>query len=768
QPELVPDIRKFFIHRRWNQVATGSSLQYWERGRGQLKEKSAQRSAAPGAPPAEEAEGMMADRAEFGGERKKNGKGGGAYAKTEVRSLFADTMFWTPSVVTDENGKATIEIPQIADNLTTWRITARVASIDGKFGQAAGKTIVRKEVIVRLHTPRYFTQGDKTVVSAVVHNYLESEKDVRIQFKAEGIETGGEEEFDVTVPSKGEKRLDWPATMKEAGKAVITVKALTDEDSDAMKLEVPVLPHGSLQWKSLADVLKDRKTEKITVPEDAVAAGTELLVVVSPTHASMVLDALEYLADYPYGCVEQTMSRFLPCTITRQVLQKLDISKPDLEEELPDMISAGLQRLYGFQQPDGGWGWWKHDESNPFTTAYVVYGLAMAQVADVAVEPNVLNRGIAALQRHLEKADDVETKAYILFALSLCGRKAENVRNVLTDDLSELPSYAKAMLAIVLAKDGQKEEAKRVLKALAGEAEAGGAMAYWKGTGSYKWTGHGVEVTALALKAFMAIDPDHDLVPRIVTWLCTHRQGHYWISTRQTAMVVFAMADYIAHTGEMKPDMTLTLSLNGDRIYERQVTEENWKDFEGTVKFTADRLNTGENEITLEKTGNGSPVYSIFLKYFKKADTFEPSKGGLQVEREYFRVVYDGKERLLEAIGEGDAVKSGDEVQVKLHIKADRIYRYLVVEDPMPAGFEAVREYYQGWRWHWWYSHKEFRDEKVAVAVTYLPRGEREVTYVMRAEMPGEFRVLPTLVWNMYRPEEGGNSAGFSIRVEEK
>ncbi len=84
----------------------------------------------------------------------------------------------------------------------------------------------------------------------------------------------------------------------------------------------------------------------------------------------------------------------------------------------------------------------------------------------------------------------------------------------------------------------------------------------------------------------------------------------------------------------------------------------------------------------------------------------------------------------------------------------------------MPAGFEAVREQRHAFgRWSWWYSHKEFHDEKVAVAISHLPEGERSVSYSMRAETPGRFRVLPTRVWNMYRMGEGANSAGRSLQV---
>src|SRR6185369_11664673 len=364
QEEYAPDIRKHFIHRRGIEVATSTSLQYYDHGTADEKRKESkdELNAAPGAaaPVAERAASgkpmakALADRDGFGG-----GKGGAAaYAATEIRSNFADTMIWK-TVTTDASGRTTVEV-DIPDNLTTWKATARAVTADSRFGQQVASVVSRKEMIVRLETPRFFTQNDETVISAIVHNYLEGEKEVKIELAVEGIDVTGAKEMLVKVASEGQKRIDWKSKIAGAGRAKITVKALSDLDSDAMQLVIPVLAHGAMKWDSRAGVVADKVTEKIVIPQGAVKGGTELLVCVSPTHAAMVLDALEYLAGYPYGCVEQTMSRFLPTVVVSQALQKLGIDKPELKAELPAMVATGLQRLYNFQQQDGGWGWWQH------------------------------------------------------------------------------------------------------------------------------------------------------------------------------------------------------------------------------------------------------------------------------------------------------------------------------------------------------------------------------------------------------------------------
>lgn len=762
QPEYAQDIRKHFIHKRWYMVATGTSLYYWDWGRGDVATTADSAEGESNAP--RESKKAEAPGAKMKEDRRQGGKGGGGgedYAATEVRNLFADTMHWVADVVTDQSGRATITIT-VPDNLTTWKATARAVTKDQRFGQGESSVVARKDVIVRLELPRFFTQGDETLVTAIVHNYLKTEKEMKVVLEIEGLQVQGEKEQIVRVEPEGQKRFDWKTKVDGAGLVKVVAKALTNEASDAMELVIPILPHGSMKWESRTGLVMDKSVEKISLPKEAIAQASELIIVVSPTHASTVLDALDYLYGYPYGCVEQTMSRFLPTVVVAGTLQKLGIEKPGLKEELPKMVAQGLQRLYNFQQQDGGWGWWQNDKSNPYTTAYVLFGLALAREHDFAVDDNVFARGIAAARHHLASKDtDGSTKAYLTYALSIAGQKD-------APELKDVNDYGKALLALVYHKAGKKDKAAEMMAQLSDSVKQTGSTAYWEGNGGWGWLDHATEITAAVLRAYVAIEPKSPMIPKIVNWLVSVREGNYWASTKQTAMVVFAMTDYLAMTGDLNPDMTITLNLNGDRVYSERVTKENWQKFDGTRVFKASQFNAGENEISIEKTGSGTPTYSIFLRYYAKQEVFEASTGGIVVDRTYGKVVWDGKKRIVERLSDGDTVKSGDEIEVTVRVRGDKNYQFLMMECPMPAGFEAVREYYghYGWQWNYWYSHKEFRDERVCAAMTNLwTNHDNVITYTMRAEVPGSYSILPATVYNMYHPQIGGNSAEFKIKV---
>ena len=98
-------------------------------------------------------------------------------------------------------------------------------------------------------------------------------------------------------------------------------------------------------------------------------------------------------------------------------------------------------------------------------------------------------------------------------------------------------------------------------------------------------------------------------------------------------MAVHALTDYIVLTGDLNPDMTVALSLNGKPVFSERITRETWAKFDGVRKFSAAELKPGENEIAIGKQGAGAPTYSIALRYHQKGEDLQASKGGLKIER---------------------------------------------------------------------------------------------------------------------------------------
>ncbi|HEX7961995.1 MAG TPA: MG2 domain-containing protein, partial [Terriglobales bacterium] len=376
QPENVGDIHQFFYGSVYDQVLTDSSLSFYFTGQAGkrpmiLAEAAAQRSLTLGQLKPSE-----------------------PLAQPKVRKAFPDTALWLADVKTDQSGRARAQL-EFPDSLTTWRATVRGATADTKVGSAVERVIVRKNLMVRLAVPRFFRQGDEVTISAIVHNYLPDAKDVQVSMDLRGLDVIDGTTRQINVASKADTRVDWRVRAQNVREATILTKALATGESDAMELSLPVIPFGVKLADAKADALTDPKQQVETTMNlrgDPQQAAQTLDISVSPSIAGSIFGALDYLTSYPYGCTEQTMSSFLPNIVVAKAMKDFGLQSTVNTAELDKKIKAGLDRLYDYQHDDGGWGWWKEDESQVFMTAYVVSGLGQAKAAGYKVAQDKLDR----------------------------------------------------------------------------------------------------------------------------------------------------------------------------------------------------------------------------------------------------------------------------------------------------------------------------------------------------------------------------------------
>src|SRR5262249_46671676 len=367
-------------------------------------------------------------------------------------------------------------------------------------------------LIVRLQAPRFFMQKDEVVLSANVHNYLKTEKAVTVSLELSGGTLAPQANLtqQVSVPSGGDKRVDWRVKVENEGDALVRVKAVTDEESDAMEMRFPSYIHGMLKTDSFSGVVRPDKASAnitLTVPPERRINDSRLEVRYSPTLGGAMVDALPYMVEYPYGCTEQTLNRFLPTIITLRTLQRMNLDLKAIrdkrtnlnsqeigddkerakgwkrfphnpvfdEEEVKAMAKAGVQALQSMQCSDGGWGWFSGfgEHSWPHTTAVVVHGLQLARENDIAILPGVLERGIDWLKNYQaqqiqqiknaptkthpwkDHADNLDAMVYMI--LVDAGADNAEMRDFLYRDRTHLAVYAKAMFGLALHKQKQAE-----------------------------------------------------------------------------------------------------------------------------------------------------------------------------------------------------------------------------------------------------------------------------------------------------------------------
>jgi uncharacterized protein YfaS (alpha-2-macroglobulin family) len=694
----------------------------------------------------------------------------------KVRKAFPDTAYWNANVRTGADGHAKVEF-NFPDALTTWRTTIRGMTDDGKGGSVVTRVLVRKNLIVRLAAPRFFRQGDETVLRVIAHNYLESAKDVTFALDMIGVELISGQTQKVTIPARGESYVDWRVRAKTIGSAVFTAKALTNEESDALEMTLPVLSFGVKQRAAGAGVVGSGPGENqwaYTFPANTDAGSRGLTLAISPTIAGTVFDALDYLVSYPWGCTEQTMSSFLPDVVVAHALDQLHVKSRIDRKTLDDMVKAGLERLYSFQHDDGGWGWWPDDPSRVFMTAYVVSGLGQARDAGYTIDDDRLKNGRTWLTNTLAKHPDMvpDLRAYVLYALAGNGGVAKDAYDKAWTERNKVSDEGLALLGLALnsGNDARWTEAADLLRKKAKET---GADAHWEGSfdGMLEyWADTSNETTALALRLLLKQDKTNGLVIKAARWLGQHREGGYWYNTKQTAMVIGGLTDYMTASGELKNASDVEVLVNGASVGKRHFGggDDRWQ-----ITIPAAQAGSG-GQVTIRKSGDGMTYwsaentwYSTDKKNYQKGDV------SLNIARDYF-LLTKKQDKPTDPITYDLAplsgpVHVGDILAVRLNTSSSD-WRYTIAEDPIPAGTEFLANpgLYTlndkpDW-WNVWSLRTEFHDDRAAF-FDYQLNGQKRHIYLLKVVNPGKFAVSPGSVGPMYQPEKQATSDPAMLEV---
>lgn len=693
-----------------------------------------------------------------------------------IRKDFRDTAFWQPSAITGADGRATVNF-RLPDNLTTWRATARGVTSDLKVGVKTSKVISRKDVILRLETPRFLTQGDTVTLSGVVHNYLKEPKATQISISVTGANLIGSADQTVTIDKQGEYRVDWQISAPQTGEVRLLAKALTNTESDAVELALDVVPRGLREAKVQRWETSDEVAEQqfsLDLPANADVNSRKLRVEVAPSIAGTLFGALDYLTTYPYGCTEQTMSSFLPNVIVSQTLKDVKSASLRTGNDLKKKVERGRNRLYAFQHDDGGWGWWKDDNSDPFMTAYVVDGLMLAKQAGYEIDDDRIARGRVKLEAMLHsgtdekgKQIDADTRAFMVYALAESGGVDGGFVDKLYGERGNLQPYGRALLALALSLQKDRR-ASEIANDIERTATSGNGRAYWhsKRVERLDFTDQDeTEGTALSLKALARLKPDSSLLPLAARWLVSDRtNSYYWNSTKDTAFAIYGLIDYVKASRELAPAYDLEVYVNGENVLMQRVT-----DASAGQTFVINRKGGtvgATNHVRVVKRGKGSLYLSSAVEYYTGEEQVNArGSADLNVTREYHRLTlkeegYQLKWSMSPLSGE---INSGDLLVVKLRVTGKQA-RHLMLEDPIPAGAEQLESVgnlnldYTDSGWTDWYSSREFRDRRT---VYFLDSFDGDVTfqYAIRVQVPGDFVVAPARVELMYRPEVYANTA---------
>jgi uncharacterized protein YfaS (alpha-2-macroglobulin family) len=402
---------------------------------------------------------------------------GGSYQRIEqavpVRRNFQDTAYWNPFVTTIADGSAKLAVA-LPDNLTTWRATARAFTADTKAGATTDEILVTKPLLTRLILPRFLTQTDRVRAQVIVQNNLAKSQDVKVSLHGIGVSTFSDLEQkgaqNRSVPAGASASFYWMIGTDEIpigqrASLVATARTgdlATSEDSDAQELKLPIQPRGFpiKKWATAA-VRDDASTLTLKQAPEFIRNASRLKIALAPSVAGPMLSALPNLIQYPYGCTEQTLSRFVPAIAAARAVKSLKIAPPEAARELPKIVEAARSTLYSYQHADGGWGWWPDDDTDPYITAYTVYGLSLAKEAGYDFERPRIQRGLVSIQNQFGRENlEPDARAFMMLAYATAidvwnfdavkelGAGALDYPNAVYEFRAKLSPYGLASLAL--------------------------------------------------------------------------------------------------------------------------------------------------------------------------------------------------------------------------------------------------------------------------------------------------------------------------------
>ncbi|MCB9420546.1 MAG: Ig-like domain-containing protein [Ardenticatenaceae bacterium] len=720
-----------------------------------------------------------------------------------VRKDFRDTAYWSAHVTTDANGRATVEIP-LPDNLTTWRLSSKAATANSLVGQASTDIVATLPLLLRPQTPRFFTVGDVLQIGTIINNNTSQAIDATVSLEALGLSLDSLSEQTVTIPGNGRTLVQWQATVDDVPFADLTFRVEGGGYSDATKPTfgegpdqlIPVYRYTGQDVVGTSGLLYSpgRRVEAVLLPEGVDLRRGSVDVTLSPSLGAALIDALEAAnRDYAPICAYAATDLLLPNVATAHAIKTLNLDEPALAAELNGLIKGEIAQLEAEVKPDGGWGWCYSSESQPWLTAYALLALTKAEQAGYGVNTAVLDKAVLYLERQLSEPDqlteayEINRQAFYLYVLAETGVIVESdAQALVAEHLDLLDPYAKALLVLVFDLNNSDSDNIRTLTSyLSDSAIMSATGAHWEDASrDYRNLNSDVRGTAIVIDALAQAEPSNLMGPNAVRWLMAARTAQYWSTGHETAWSIYALTNWMAATGELEADFDYQLNVNLDTRAEGQFTPANITESESLSIPLSEMIPDDVNFLDfVHGDGTGRLYYTAHLNSFISMANVSAISRGVTVQRAYYNADCDPETETCEPISQ---IQAGQRVRVELTIVAPNDLLYPVIEDPIPAGAEAIDpnletsasglggqttrvddEYRWGY-WGWWYFNRiEYRDEKVVFLADFLPAGTYQYTYYLQTNIPGDYQVMPTFAREAFFPEVNGRADGMLFTIFE-
>ena len=712
----------------------------------------------------------------------ERGAGSTTGVAQSLRKNFNPVAYFNPTLHTGSDGRVHVKF-RLPDTMTRYRIYAFAADQSAGFGSLRSDLTVTRPFYIEPGLPRFFTMGDRFEAELAVFNRTDSPGGIELELLSSHEMSFERVPSGQVIEAQDRRTVAIRGEAVSVGEAEFTARARFMDQEDGVRIKIPVRSgsvddHHTLlgKFSGSTQVFVDSSVKPSWLPLQSIDEDTHhVRLSLSRSPLLQLEPGLRYLLRYPYGCVEQTSSTLLPLASLKQLIIKGQL--PNIgEEEVEPFIAKGVERLLSMRLSSGGFSYWPGGrEANAPGSLYALTALQTLADSGYELPETEMSQSwdwlLAELgQSSSEIAGNASLRAWALYLLARSGRHQTNIVSSMISRLRTLPQEAQAFT--LLAAGITDPFGRRRLNDLA-EALLGGPA--WASAPRESQFRARYRADAVRLLAIDRLLPGSQIGDRLAATILAASQGDgRWSATSDTGWCLLALAShYQAANAAMSASLQINVGVEGGQTYA--------VDLSGPAAEILDldpEILGSDFIVNLAATQSVPVYYTLALCYPLPPQEQESRSQGFTLSKR------------IENLNGSGQVKVGDVVKVTLVFDPDRheSIRYLVLDDPLPAGLVAINSALSNemvpaeadtrgadWYWRWRTpdglyqlhpSHSEMKDDRVLAFADRLWGGPWEYSYYARAVCAGSFVVPASKVQLMYEPEKMGLSEMTVFEIE--
>ncbi|WP_029138880.1 Ig-like domain-containing alpha-2-macroglobulin family protein [Nakamurella lactea] len=699
------------------------------------------------------------------------------------RKNFEPLALFRPSATTDSDGRATIDVT-LPDNLTRYRVMVVAVAGATDFGTAESTITAGLPVTVRPSAPQFLNFGDTLQLPVLLQNRTGTALSTDVVLQTANLKLTGPAGKRVTVPANGRVEVDFAVAADQVGTARFRVVAVGGNSADAATVELPVYTPATTETFASYGIVDGDTTvqQPVSAPKGVFDQFGGLQISTSSTALAQLSDAVGYLADYDYDSSDALASQIIAIGSLGDVLQAFSAPGLPSAAKLKALVNADVTKLLAMQNDDGGFPYWtRGEETDPFNTIQATQALLVAKAYGSEVPQSRIARAtkyLKAIDSHIPKTASQATRdtlnAYALRIRMLAGDTDSAAAKTMVDRRgAALPLDAVAWLLPVVTDAAVKST---LLQRIGNAAvDNAGSVTFTNKVTDDAWTTLQSDrrTDGLILDALVTVQPDSDLIPKVVAGLMAAQRGGRWNNVQENGFILLALRHYYDAFESTTPDFVAGVWLGGRFAGQHDFTGHTTE--QGAVSIpTKELVSTGDTALTVRNQGTGTLYYRLALQTAPTNLQLAPLDRGFVVSRSYSGA--DNPSDVTRAADGSWHIKAGVRVRVQVQLVSRSAQSHVALIDPLPAGLQilnpelattpkdldpksAAAKNAQRWGWSpTWYDHQNLRTDRAEAFAGWLQGGVYSYSYLARATTAGTFVAPPTRAEQVYAPETFGRA----------